>query len=115
MTTLKFLNKLAMTVAGTAFFSLSATTIAQAITITPTNDGETLVNEILGTGITVIPNSVTYTGAAGAVGTFTDGLSSGIGIDQGIILTTGQAKDAEGPNTEDGTTCLLYTSDAADD
>lgn len=93
-----------MTVAGTALFSFSGTTIAQAISITPTNNRETLVNEILGSGITVVPDSIIYTGAADAVGTFTDGLSSGIGINEGIILTTGKAKDAEGPNNADNTT-----------
>lgn len=94
-----------MTVAGTAFVAFGGTTIAQAISITPTSDGEVgeaLVNEILGSGITIVPNSIKYTGADVASGIFTDGLSSGIGIDQGIILTTGTAKDAEGPNHFDG-------------
>ena len=92
-----------MTVAGTAFISLSGATVAQAISITPTSNGNDLVNEILGTGITVVPGSITYTGAAGASGIFTDGLSSGIGIDKGIILTSGSAVSAEGPNTSDAT------------
>jgi len=98
MTISKFIKKLSMTVAGTAFVAFGGTTIAQAISITPTSNGNDLVNEILGSGITIIPGSINYTGAAAASGIFTDGLSSGIGIDQGIILTTGTAKDAEGPN-----------------
>ncbi len=77
---------------------------AQAISITPTNDGTTLANTILGSGITIVPGSLTYTGANGASGTFTNGLSSGIGIDKGVIITTGQAIDAVGPNDSDGTT-----------
>ena len=100
----KFLEKLSITVAGTAFISLSGTTVAQAISITANSNGETLANEILGSGITVVPGSVNYIGGAGAAGTFTDGLSSGIGFDEGIILTTGSAVDAAGPNTSDGTT-----------
>ncbi len=104
MTISKFIKKLSMTVAGTAFVAFSGTTIAQAISITPNNNGNELVNEILGTGITVDLDSITYTGANGASGIFTDGLSSGIGIDRGIILTTGKAKDAQGPNNLDKTT-----------
>ncbi|WP_071517681.1 choice-of-anchor L domain-containing protein [Geitlerinema sp. PCC 9228] len=68
---------------------------ATAVTITPNNSGTDLTNNILGPGINV--NSVTYKGADGASGTFTNGKSS-IGIDSGILLTSGQAKDAEGPN-----------------
>ncbi len=104
MTISKFIKKLSMTVAGTAFVAFSGTTIAQAISITPNNNGNELVNEILGTGITVDLDSITYTGANAASGIFTDGLSSGIGIDRGIILTTGKAKDAQGPNNSDKTT-----------
>lgn len=65
-----------------------------------------MVNTILGSGITVVGGSVNYTGASGASGTFTDGLSSGIGIDTGIILTSGQASSAVGPNDEDNTTTI---------
>ncbi|MEM1172048.1 MAG: choice-of-anchor L domain-containing protein [Cyanobacteria bacterium P01_H01_bin.35] len=112
MTISKFIKKLSMTVAGTAFVAFSGTTIAQAITITPNNYGEDekdllgkdLVTEILGTGITVDIDSINYRGAISASGIFTDGLSSGIGIDQGIILTTGKAEDAEGSNDSDETT-----------
>ncbi|MGD1808140.1 choice-of-anchor L domain-containing protein [Dapis sp. BLCC M126] len=104
MTTSKFFKKLSIAVASTAFMSLSGATIAQAISITPNNNGEALVNEILGSGITIDLDSINYRGANGASGIFTDGLSSGIGIDQGIILTTGKAKDAEGPNDLDKTT-----------
>ena len=87
-----------MTVAGTAIVALGGTTTAQAIAITPNSNGNDLVQEILGSGITIAPNSINYTGAAGAAGIFTDGLSSGIGIDSGIILTTGSAVNAIGPN-----------------
>ena len=39
---------------------------------------------------------ITYTGAAGAVGVFSNG--GGIGIEEGIILTTGDLYNAPGPN-----------------
>ena len=101
MTISQFIQKISMTVAGTAIVALGGTTTAQAISITPTSNGNDLVHEILGSGITIAPNSINYTGAAGASGFFTDGLSSGIGIDSGIILTTGSAVNAEGPNDSD--------------
>ncbi|MGK7919994.1 MAG: choice-of-anchor L domain-containing protein [Trichodesmium sp.] len=104
MTISKFIKKLSMTVAGTAFVAFGATTVAQAISITPNDSGEDLVKEILGSGITIVPGSEKYIGAALASGIFTDGLSSGIGIDRGIILTTGTAQNAEGPNDFDNTT-----------
>lgn len=75
---------------------------AFALVVTATNDGTTLANEILGTGITA--TGVTYSGAnPTASGLFTDGLSSGIGIDSGIILTTGYATSAVGPNNSGST------------
>ncbi|NET44245.1 choice-of-anchor L family PEP-CTERM protein [Okeania sp. SIO2B3] len=101
MTISKLIKKFSMTFAGTAFVALSATTVAQAISITPTSNGDDLLKEILGSGITIVPHSINYTGASGASGTFTNGLSSGIGIDTGIIITTGKAIDAQAPNDSD--------------
>jgi|LGVF01.1.fsa_nt_gb hypothetical protein len=75
-----------------------------ALSVTTTANGGDLVNTIVGTGITVDWSSVSYSGAAGASGTFTDGISSGIGIDEGIILTSGDASLAPGPNTSDAAT-----------
>ncbi|NEP88828.1 MAG: PEP-CTERM sorting domain-containing protein [Okeania sp. SIO2C2] len=101
MTISQLIKKFSATFAGTAFAALSGITAAQAISITPTNNGNDLVNEILGSGITIAPDSINYIGTGGASGIFTNGLSSGIGIDSGIILTTGTATDAQGPNNSD--------------
>ena len=76
---------------------------ANALTLTPTNSGTDLANMILGEGITVTPDSINYTGANGSAGFFSEGMSSGIGVESGIILTTGQASDAVGPNNSSGT------------
>lgn len=76
---------------------------ANALTLKPTNSGTELANMIVGEGIMVAPGSINYTGANGAAGFFDDGMSSGIGIESGIILTTGQASDAVGPNMSDST------------
>jgi hypothetical protein len=75
---------------------------AMAISVTGTDDGSVLVNEILGGGISV--SNITYSDGTNYTqsGTFTGGLSSGLSMDKGIILTTGQATDAEGPNSSDG-------------
>lgn len=75
---------------------------AQAVNITATSDANALVNSIVGSGITV--SNVTYNGAPTAAGIFTGGLASGIGIDSGIILTSGDVNLAVGPNNSDGAT-----------
>lgn len=85
-------------------FTLGLAGNAKAFTITPTNSGTNLADSIVGEGITVTPGSINYTGADGAAGFFTNGTSSGIGLKSGIVLTTGQASDAVGPNSNDGTT-----------
>lgn len=80
--------------------SLALSVSSQALVVTPENSGTTLARTILGSGITV--SNVSYTGANGASGTFTGGNSSGFDIDKGIVLSSGQAKAAEGPNTNSG-------------
>jgi hypothetical protein len=77
---------------------------AMAISVTGTDDGSVLVNEILGGGISV--SNITYSDGTNYTqsGTFTGGLSSGLSMDKGIILTTGEATDAEGPNSSSGLT-----------
>jgi len=63
--------------------------------------GQVLANSIQGTGVTI--SNVTYVGITGQGGTFTGGLSSNTGLqfDSGIILTSGSALDAPGPNVSD--------------
>ncbi len=53
-----------------------------------------IFNEGVCSGLSL--SDIRYTGTLEASGTFTGGLSSGIGIDTGIILTNGLAKNAEG-------------------
>jgi len=76
---------------------------ATAFTVTPSNSGDQLVNSILGKGIDVVSGSVKYNGATGASGGF-QGAESVIGIDTGVIMTSGQASYAPGPNNADNKT-----------
>jgi len=75
---------------------------AHAVNITTSSDANLLVNKIVGSGITV--SNATYKGAPIASGFFSNGLASGIGIEEGIILSTGYAESAIGPNNDDGAT-----------
>lgn len=82
-------------IAGSLAFASSQ---ASALAITPTDDGDALANALIGSGISITPGSISYTGATGQAGFFTDGAST-IGIDEGILLTTGDATNAQGPNS----------------
>ncbi len=80
---------------------LTSVTYADPLIVTTTNNATTLANTLLagGSGITV--NSATYTGAAVASGTFTGGTGI-IGFESGILLTSGSAQIAVGPNNSPG-------------
>ncbi|NOX94879.1 MAG: PEP-CTERM sorting domain-containing protein [Alphaproteobacteria bacterium] len=69
---------------------------AQAVTITTTDDATTLVNTILGAGVTVV-GTPTYTGNTTQSGTFTGGAAE-VGFASGIVMSTGNANDIPGPN-----------------
>ena len=68
---------------------------AAAPVVTTTNNATTLVNNIIGPGITVV-GTPTYTGNATQSGTFTNGGNLGFG--SGILLTTGNAAAVPGSN-----------------
>lgn len=59
-----------------------------------------MANKLLGTGITI--SNVNYIGDTNQSGFFSDGASV-LGIDSGLIMTSGSVFDAPGPNTSDGT------------
>jgi len=60
--------------------------------------GSDYVANLLGSGITVDGGSISYIGAPDQSGFFSGGLSSGLGFDTGVIMTTGSAYNAPGPN-----------------
>ena len=61
-----------------------------------------LANAILGSGVTV--SNVSLNCSDNAYGIFSNGGSTNIGLNNGILLTTGNASDAIGPNDNGGTT-----------
>lgn len=84
---------------------------AQALTITTNNDASALANVLVGSGVGI--SNAVLVGAANQQGTFT-GAAGAIGIDAGVILTTGNATLAVGPNTLDGVTGATGTGSDAD-
>ncbi len=79
---------------------LFVVTRAYALTVNSVTGASDLVNTIIDPA-TVTVSNISFTGTLDAVGIFSDGLSSGLGIDRGIILTTGSAAGAVGPNDEE--------------
>lgn len=66
------------------------------LTVKATTDIDKLVkNVLIGSGVTV--SNITFKGDTSAIGFF-DGRNSNIGLDSGIIISTGHAVDAVGPN-----------------
>ncbi len=57
---------------------------------------ETLVNSLLGKGVEV--SNITFTGANVAAGSFDEGQDAGIGLNAGVILSSGKVGDVIGPN-----------------
>jgi len=101
----KTLSTLALSV-GIAF---AASTTASALTITAMDSGANLAQSLVGSGITI--SDVTYTGANVASGYFSGGTAAGIGIEEGIVLTTGAASDLAGTtNDADNTTTYNETA-----
>lgn len=76
------------------------------LTVTNSADCNALATTLAGgAGVTITGCSLV--GQTGQQGTFTGGVSAGIGIASGVILTTGAAQDAVGPNSSDSTTVNL--------
>ena len=72
------------------------------------NAGQALINSILGSGVTLVPGSIIYTGGSASAGFWT------AGSDSGIVLTSGNAVNAAGPNTSDGSSGIASMTGDAD-
>ena len=102
--------------AGALFFSLMLVIGARsALAITVTNLSSTtpqqLAQMLAGPGVTV--SNVTFTGANVAGGTFSGGLADGLGIESGVVLSSGDIANGIGPNDSDSAgTCNVRPGDA---
>jgi hypothetical protein len=73
--------------------------MAAQLNIQPVLTPQLITNTLVSSGITNV-TGVTYTGAPGAAGYFSTGsVPTNLGISSGILLTTGLAQNAQGPNT----------------
>jgi hypothetical protein len=66
---------------------------------------QAMVNLLLGGGIAIVPGSIQYTGAASASGIFVNGgtnQATTIGVNNGVVLTTGDARFAAGSSAFTG-------------
>ncbi len=75
---------------------LGSSSAAHAIVLSPTTNANTLVNSILGAGVSVV-GAPTFTGIANQAAEFTDG-GDPVGFSQGIVLMSGNVNDIPGPN-----------------
>ena len=75
------------------------------------NDAAALAAMLAGSGVAI--SNATFQGAPAAAGTFTGGQPR-VGIDSGVVLSTGRADDVVGPNTDTAwSTDNLQPGDAA--
>ncbi|MEN9303994.1 MAG: hypothetical protein RL264_2423 [Bacteroidota bacterium] len=84
------------------------------ITITPNGSAATLVSTLVGNGITT--SNPTLNCGAGAYGTWTGNLQAGGAqlSNGGIVLTTGSAAGADGPNNSGSTSTIVTGYDFTD-
>ena len=92
---LKFIITLFLLIEGRASFAQLTTSGSGAVS------ANALVNNIIGTGVTF--SNASYTGKPVAVGTF-NGAPSNIGLNSGVIITSGHINVAPGPNNNGGAT-----------
>lgn len=76
-----------------------------ALTTTDLASGLTaadLAQALVGPGISI--SNVTFTGDNSAGGKFLGGISEGLGVESGVVLSSGRVQNAIGPNDSDGIT-----------
>ncbi|MEG4407958.1 choice-of-anchor L family PEP-CTERM protein [Microcoleus sp. MON2_D5] len=100
----------ALTATLTTALSLLAAP-AMAFSVGPTNNAETLKNNLLGANTAGLSNfSVSLTGNSAAFGTFTN---DPFGLKSGVVLSTGKVADIRGKNRKDNFT--IENSDLSTD
>jgi hypothetical protein len=81
---------------------------ASGVTTTSGVAPEQLAQALTGAGIVI--TNVKVTGAPNAIGTFTGGSADGLAVDAGVIMSSGDIKNAVGPNVSEGTSTSLGTA-----
>ncbi|MBK7474225.1 MAG: choice-of-anchor L domain-containing protein [Betaproteobacteria bacterium] len=69
--------------------------VAPKVVIAPSSNAAALAQALAGTGVTI--SNATLQGATGAAGTFS-GAAAGLGLDTGVVLSTGNVASVAGPN-----------------
>jgi hypothetical protein len=96
-------SKLALAMLALPLFSHSA----QALVLTASSDAAALATALAGAGVTI--SNAILIGIDGQQGTFSGGTAAGIGIEKGVILTSGAIANAQGPNNSDSTSTVTGT------
>ncbi len=84
------------------------------LVVSASTDGNALANALLASNSGITISNVQLIGAASQQGYFSGGLSAGIGIDTGILLTSGSVSNAVGPNTKSSKTEVSGTGGDSD-
>lgn len=84
---------------------VAASAEAEPMTITPMDSPEGLAEALVGDGVSIV--NVSYTGSTVSSGYFSGGTDAGIGLESGIVLTTGDASSAGTLNTSSSTSLSL--------
>ncbi len=93
------------TIIGFAGLAISVTT-ANALTITAFDNATDMAQEVGGKGIVV--NSASFMGQSSQAGYFSGGSAAGIGMESGVVLSTGKVDSLQGDsNTSGGTSSVL--------
>jgi hypothetical protein len=77
-----------------------ASTARATITVNTTTNADTMVGSLIdvSSGITVTPGTATFTGGTNSSGTFSNANFLGTDFTSGVVLTTGNASNLDGPN-----------------
>jgi Repeat of unknown function (DUF5648) len=75
--------------------------------VTQSSNAAALAAQLVGPGVTI--SNAQFFGANNAAGTFVGGQAS-VGIDTGVVLSTGFAEDVRGPNTSDSWSEIMNTA-----
>ena len=92
-----FFARLVPVVVAFALIALTPNATRAQIQINVENDPTVLATTIVGNSDDITVSNATFTGSTVAAGTFTNG---DFGLSEGILLTTGMAVLAEGPNSQ---------------